>query len=593
MLPPANKPADNGPYTPAPPKSGQAGFLGVFRRLSSSGNGHNARIGHGLVERKILNVDDKRQRCAISELKDSKLRKVSFCVDVEVAPVPKYADAPDAADKTPVDSTHKKMTEKGEGAALKDPKAVEEKKAAEGTPQTPVETVASQPAAAAVPTKVPETNGDAKPGSSDHQLSSSPSDHPSKKKEKKKRSEEERKARKEKKRRLAEANGTIPMEIRYDDSSDASSETHDSHVPPTLTTKAPATNGYPTTDPARVYRRCCQLRETPILKKITEQLLDTNNSSPDTGMVNKLDLTGYWLQHVDIVTLGDYLAVVPVREILMENSNLNDEGLRIILAGLLAVQRPNLSHHGRRRRRAKTRDLEPRGGVVERLVIKNNKFGPDGWKHLSLFLYLCRSLKFLDVSNVPFPRQAAAGGQAARVLPDGRHMPLGIAEIFSRALAERLAGPATLELLNIGGTEPTMDQLGTIVDGLVKSEVRRLGLAQNHLDDKGAEHVGRFLAAGKCQGLDLGGNHIIGSHIEPIFEAVTEKSPLWALSLSDCDIKPGTLCKILHRLANLTNFRFIDLSHNHELFTQSPSAVSTLRRYVTPLCSHYCQSLLF
>ncbi|KAF4121040.1 cell wall biogenesis protein Mhp1 [Geosmithia morbida] len=578
VLPPATKPIDNGPYTPAPPKSGQAGFLGVFRRLSSSGNGHAAaRVGNGLVERRILNVDDKRQRCAISELKDNKLKKVSFCVDVEVAPVPKYADAPDPADRVPVDSTHKTMTEKGEGAALKDPKAVEEKKEAGLPLSPPADTVASQPAAAATAeaTEIDDSHAAS-------QLSSSPPEkekekEPSKKKEKKKRSEEERKARKEKKRRLAEANGTIPMEIRYD-SSDENPDTADS-PPAEGMTKTATMHGYPTTDPARVYRRCCQLRETPILKKITEQLLDTANWSSATGMVNKLDLTGYWLQHADVVTLGDYLAVVPVREVLLENSNLSDEGLRVILAGMLTVRPPN---PGRRRRRPKQRDMEPRGGLVERLVIKNNKFGPDGWKYLSLFLYLCRSLKFLDVSDVAFPRQAATATSQAdnnRNLPNGRHMPLGIAEIFSRALAERLAGPATLELLNIGGTEPTMDQLGTIVDGLIKSDVRRLGLAHNHLDGKGAQHLAKFLAAGNCVGLDLSGNHL-GRHIESLMESLNGSSPLWALSLSDCNLEPASLCKVLSTLTKLNNFRFIDLSHNHELFTQSPSAVGTLRKYL-------------
>lgn len=251
-----------------------------------------------------------------------------------------------------------------------------------------------------------------------------------KKKEKKKKSEEERKARKERKRKLAEANGSVPMEIYY--SSDSSSDQPD--APASKSDSGLSTPNksqqFPTTDPVRVYRRCCQLRETPILKKITEQLLDESNSSTTTGMVNKLDLTGYWLQLGDIITLGDYLAVVPVREIIMENSNLNDEGLRIVLAGLLAARRPDL------RRRKPKHELEYQGGVVERLVIKNNKFGPDGWKHLSLFLYLCRSLKYLDVSHVQFPRQAAC--QTNGQLPNGAPVPMGSAEILSKALSGRL-----------------------------------------------------------------------------------------------------------------------------------------------------------
>ncbi|PHH75970.1 hypothetical protein CDD83_4341 [Cordyceps sp. RAO-2017] len=87
----AARPDGNGPYTPAPPKSGQAGILGVFRRLSSSGTAGLAggKMGNGLVERITLNVDQNRKRCPIPELKDAKLRRVSFCVDVEIAPMPK------------------------------------------------------------------------------------------------------------------------------------------------------------------------------------------------------------------------------------------------------------------------------------------------------------------------------------------------------------------------------------------------------------------------------------------------------------------------------------------------------------------------
>jgi hypothetical protein len=123
----AQKPEGNGPYTPAPPRSGQAGFLGVFRRLSSSNNGMhggNGRIGNGLVERKVLNVCPNRERCSISELNGSKLKRVAFCVDVEIAPMPKYTDG--EAEKSNENKTQKKkVIEKGEGEALKNPKAVE------------------------------------------------------------------------------------------------------------------------------------------------------------------------------------------------------------------------------------------------------------------------------------------------------------------------------------------------------------------------------------------------------------------------------------------------------------------------------------
>ncbi|KAJ4185484.1 Microtubules assembly and stabilization protein [Fusarium falciforme] len=572
----ASKPEGDGPYIPAPPKSGQAGFLGVFRRLSSSSSGAlspGGRLGHGLVDRVVLNVDQNRERCPISELHCAKLRRVAFCVDVEIAPMPRYAEG-ETAQPNNVDKVQKKkITEKGEGEALKNPKAVEEQKETNGAVKSTGEPLPKEPekegteappppppppAAAAPAAKNESTYDNTTPASEKKEENT-------KKKEKKKKSEEERKARKEKKRKLAEANGSIPMEIRYD-SSDSSTNTK---TPPVV--KAPKTTSYPTTNPVRIYRRCCQLRETPILKKITEQLNDSSNYSSSTGMVNKLDLTNYWLQLPDLITLGDYLAVVPVREVLLENSGLSDEGLRVILAGLLAAKR-TVPKRGKPKH-----DLEEQGGVVERLVLRNNKIGPDGWKHLSLFTYLCRSLKFLDLSQIQFPRQPQMPQNGS--LPNGVQIPRGISDIFAKALGERLGG-SVLELVNLSETGLSMEQLGTIIDGLIKCGVRRLGVSHNQIDEEGVRHIIKFLAAGNCEGLDLGGNDL-SEHTEALAAAINnDQSTLWAMSLAGCNLSPSSLCKILPTMAKLTELRFIDLSQNPALFQSTPSAVGLLRRYL-------------
>ncbi|KAM3557695.1 hypothetical protein MY1884_004394 [Beauveria asiatica] len=564
------KPEGSGPYTPAPPRSGQAGILSVFRRLSSSssvnGASHN-RLAHGLVQRTVLNKDKHRERCPIGELKAAKLRRVAFCVDVEIAPMPKYADG--EVPTQPIDKTlKKKIGEKGEGEALKSDSAVmKEENLDDGKSTRATEVKASGPAKGAG-----EESGNMASNVIDEKSSgendSAEADAPaaekelSRKKEKKKRSEEERKARKEKRRKLAEDNGSIPVEIHYD-SSDSLGST---------SSGTPKTGSLPTINPARIYRRCCQLRETPILKKITEQLTDPINFS--LGVLSKLDLTGYWLQLADLVTLGDYLAVVPVREVLLENIGLTDEGLRVILAGLLAAKPPNLS------RRKPKHEQEPQGGVVERLVLKNNKLGPDGWKHLSLFIYLCKSIKSLDLAHIPFPRQALS--QVGATLPNGQHIPRSIADIFATSLGDRLGGP-TLEMINIGETEPSMEQLGVILDGMMKCKVKRLGLAHNYLDEQGIQHVTRYISSGIVEGLDLAGNDLRG-HEERIALALEANVSLWALSLAGCELGPSSLSKILPVMASIPDLRFVDLSHNRELFQSRPSAVGLLRRYL-PKCS--------
>lgn len=575
ILPHAGKPDGSAPYTPAPPKSNQPNFLqSALRRLSSSGGqlSGQGKSGHyGLCERRILNVDHHRERCKIEELDQSKLRRVAFCVDVEIASGPRYNDEVD--DDCKKDKVKKKkLTEKGEGEALKHPQELIEEKENDGVIHATGEIVPKEPTQeAAKVTTSPDVN-EALPDSKQDSKLGEAEKTTDKKKEKKKRTEEERKARKEKKRKLAEANGTIPVEFLRNASDSSLDDT-----PPGTSPGTPRTQASPTTDPVRIYRRCCQLRETPILKKITEQLSSPGNNTVERpGVVQKLDLSGYWLQLPDLITLGDYLAVVPVKEIIMENCGLTDEGVRVILAGLLAAKYPEFPLR-KKARTIKDNLYVHQGGVVERVVLKNNcKIGREGWRHICLFSYLCRTLKFLDLSMIPFPQipSSTNGTPLARTVSGTPKSDPSC--LFSRALAERIGG-SELELLNMAETGLTTEQLGELIDGVCTSGLRRLGLAGNNITADGMQHVARYVKNGKCEGLDLGGNDL-KDLLNVLVDSLDEDHPLWALSLANCELTPESLWKLFPALAKLKNFRFIDLSHNHDLFETNPSALSLIRR---------------
>ncbi|KAG9241631.1 cell wall biogenesis protein-like protein Mhp1 [Calycina marina] len=564
LLPYAAKTAGDVPYIPAPPKSTQPGFIqSALRRLSSPGgqfsNGSKT-VQHGLCERKVLNVDRHRERCHIAELNQAKLRRVAFCVDVEIAGGPRYNDE-DEDETKKVKQERKKQMEKVEGTGLKNINAV----LAEKDEETPLKKATI------------EECGDSKMDTSEVTITAkdepgAPEKDTTKKKEKKKRSEEERKARKEKKRRLAEANGTVPVEMVRDDFSGSQSSLHAASG---LGQQSAQVS--PTVDPLRIYRRCCQLRETPILKKITEQL-----ATAIPGAV-KLDLTDYTMQLPDLITLGDYLAVVPVKELIMENCGLTDEGIRVVLAGLLAAK-PPMRAEGRPS--AKGRGQVYQGGVVERVILTNNaKIGRDGWRHLSLFINMCRSLKSLDLSKVPFPKSQVQSSSSPHS-GNGQHKHVSadaltsceISKLLSKAIGDRLAG-SELELMNLAECGISTNQLHDLLDGAIKSGLKRLGLAGNSITSEGMQHVTRFIRGGCCEGLDLGGNNL-QDQLGVIAEAVNENSPLFALSLRDCNITPDSLLKLFPALVELKNFRFIDLSQNHALFEHDPSALSLLRRYL-------------
>ncbi len=528
-----------------------------------------------------MNVDPYRERCVIQDLDLQKLRRVAFCVDVEIAGAAQYFDEepqgpphpPLEEESSPAKVTHEveskkkkdQKLKKGEGAALKNPSAVAEEKENDGAIKASGEDVKPRE----TPGQTPSENADVK--------------EPTRKREKKKRSEGERKERKERKHQEALANGTIPAELKREGSGTSNKDS-------STGTDTPPNQDRPTTDPLRIYRRCCQLRETPILKRIAEQIaspLACQAANP--GVLSCLDLSGYWMQLPDLVTLGDYLAVVPVKKIMLENCGLGDEAVRVILAGLLAAKTPEQAKHNKRlgkRIDGREKPAAERLGIVEKISLKNNpKIGKEGWRHISLFINMSRSLKAIDLSMIPFPQSSATVDTVKHHAFHHAHtqtMPQNdMPTLLQEAIGERLGGDR-LEELVMAECGLTTDCIAKLIDGVMKCGITRLGLASNNMTKEGLEHVIRFVRSGKCEGLDLGGNDL-REDLDLLADALDGINPLFALSLADCHLTPSSLENLLPALVQLTNFRFIDLSHNRELFTTRPTALNNIRKYL-PQC---------
>lgn len=556
------------PYVPQQPKS--SFISNALRRLSSGsqvGGGGKVVPHGGVCPRKVMNIDPNRNRCLVPDLDENKLRRVAFCVDVEIAGGPRYKDDADSEERKKK-RKERKLKERGEGEALKHPESVAREKEKEGA----VSVCATR-----------EVVGNEEAPNPEGTVLDEEKKEPSRKKEKKKRSEAERKERKEKKRRKAEENGSIPLELSREDGDVSADGAAD--IPDKAT---PKQQDRPTTDPLRIYRRCCQLRETPILKRIVDQLSAPSACSVvQPGVVNFLDLTGSRLQLADVVTLSDWLAVVPVKKLFLEDADLNDEKVRVILAGLLAAKIPETS-----RKRPQSQEqhvkhghvkIEERSGFVKKLVLKNNpKITAEGWRHIALFIYMCKSIMALDVSMIPFPKPAPQLSpqttNSSGELPSSQHKsPKEVAEIIAKAIAERLGG-STLEELVMAECALTSSNIRMIIDGAIVSGVQRLGLAGNDIDDEGLGHVIHYIRSGVCQGLDLGGNGLRDS-IGRLAASLTKDCPLWALSLADCDLTPVSLKILFPALVILPAFRFLDLSHNKDLFSHQTS-LCLLRKYI-------------
>ncbi|USW48181.1 Putative leucine-rich repeat domain superfamily [Septoria linicola] len=594
---PANTTPANGeeaePYVPSRPRESSGFFSHLTRKLSAGQSGLVPKVQGkgGVCQRRVLNVDPNRERCLVPDVDASRLRKVSFCVDVEIAGGPKYRDEDDDEEQKQK-KKDVKLKERAEGEALKHPQAlkedVDEKAAAEVNGKSKPLPIIQKPGKGANSTADTPPGGSISPpvGSIDEK------DGMSRKKEKKKRSEEERKERKEKRRRRAEENGSIPVELSMD--ADAASPPEKPPTPvavPTAPTDA-MKRDRPTTDPVRIYRRCCQLRETPILKRITEQLMSPTCCMPlEPGVVHCLDLTGSRLQLADMVTLGDWLAVVPVKKLLLEDADLSDEGLRCVLAGLLAATTPQptkrKSPTPKHRQSVHVRQHQERSGVIEKLTLKNNpRITRTGWKHISLFLYMCRSIKAIDLSMIRLPASPNVSDTASRASP-----PLSntsgnsndAAEILYKCLSQRLGGEKLEELI-VSECGLQSSQIRKIVDGAIMCGINRLGFAGNHLDDEGLEHILHWLRSGVCGGLDLGGNDL-RNKLGLIADALNMRTgtPLWALSFAGCNLDTASIKVLFPVLVQLPNFRFIDLSHNPDLCGQDNTTISLLRRYIGQL----------
>lgn len=569
-----------------------------MRRLSSSGGvtGAKAASQGATCPRKTMNIDPYRERCSMPELDPRKLRRVAFLVDVEIAGAAQYPNADELPKSPPPPVSNEWSLSKMEPQSEDQKKRIDQQlKKSEGEALKHPNHLADEKANAGVVKATGEPVTPENPGVQREIQSESPKEQrvkePTRKREKKRRSESERKERKERKQREALANGKIPAEIHRDGLS--SSNTSSGSSTPSGTSTPPKHQDRPTTDPLRIYRRCCQLRETPILKRIAEQVASPSACPAATpGVISCLDLTGYWLQLPDVITLGDYLAVVPVKRLIMENCGLGDEAVRVILAGLMAAKTPEQARYNRKLGRkhqhhSKHRDAVEKLCVVEKVSFKNNsKIGREGWRHVALFVNMSRSLKAIDLSMIPFPRPQARSESASPPPHQHGHAPATLTPpgqedltlVLQEAISTRL-GRDHLEELVMGECGLTTDSVCRIVQAVASCRVKRLGLASNQLTRQSFQQIFNYVKTGLCEGLDIGGNDL-RDLVDDFAQCLDDKIPLYALSVAACNLLPTSLDKLFPALLRLPNFRFIDMSHNRDLFAIRPSAIHAIRKYL-------------
>ena len=560
--------------TPPKHSGGSSFFTNALKRLSPGGQMTHttANENSGAVcQRRVLNRNPNRERVLIPELKGSSLRRVAFMVDVQVGPRFTEDVEANAVGKT---SKIKKLKEKAEGEVLKHPQNLD------GEFESSKETSSS--VRDKLPSIAKQTHGKAEADVKAEQLRYKKIDEDGEKENRRWKTEE-----------------VNEVAIQQSNQGILSSSFNSSL--PQSRKKSTKSEDKPRTDPVRIYRRCCQLRETPILKRITEQL-----STPEVcpiampGIVTLLDLSSSRLQPADFATLGDWLALVPVRKLLLDNANIDDEGIRVVLAGLLAVKVPESLRQTKSKLSDNDQEAESELArsptAIERLSLRSNpRITKIGWKHISLFVHMCHSLKAIDLSLTPFPpapfspsfpfssdhKDEEKIASADSLKEEGKSKEINPVEILSKAIAERRAGSHMEELI-MGECDLTTYQIIKIVDGVEHAGIRRLGLACNKVDGEAMTRLVSYLRSGICTGLDLGSNDI--RHLVPtLVQAFTESCILWGLSLADCNLDQKSLELLLAMFVKLPDLHFIDFSHNHELLKPDSVAINVLRVYMPRL----------
>ena len=530
-----------------------------------------------------MNVDQNRDRVKIADFAQNELKRVAFRVDVEIAGYAQHAYDEDAGPVTqlliPVsqrqaqskqgkDTKEAKYKEKGEGAALKNPHNATEEKEENGSTKVDHTQATEAAKESKITNEAPAQEVTAAEGAAEPIT---------RKKEKKKRSEAERKERRERKRRRAEENGEVPLElaVKNGEDSDDSPGSNGSSTPST---------DQPTTDPLRIYKRCCQLRETTALKVVMDQIARQPSTMSETaGTVAVLDLSGTELLLQDIVTLGDWLAVVPVRKLMMDDCALTDEGVRLVLSGIVGCKSAEQAKQNKTLpRRGSGKRGQEQLGVVEKMSLKNNQFTALGWKHISLFLHISRSIRSIDLSGNPLPSPTPGPKPDSltkfkTTSSDGSISSVDCGALLLKALTQRFGDK--LDELILSNCSLTSNDIARIVECASKCRIKRLGLAENNLGPEALEHIGRYLQMGFCEALDLGSNDL-HDRLKLIFDGTDSTNLCFALSLSDCNLTPSDLNSLFPVLAVLHNFRFIDLSHNQGLFSLKTNAVPILRKHL-------------
>ena len=286
-----------------------------------------------------------------------------------------------------------------------------------------------------------------------------------------------------------------------------------------------------------IYTRCCHLREILPIPATLKQLKNKEAPLEVLKMLNPKPTL------IDVLSFSDFIAITPINAVIFDNVTMTTEMLKIIL-GCLSQNK-----------------------ALEKLSLRNVAIDNHGWKFLCAFLAQNKTVKKLDISQQRIKSDAS---------PECIRGNLNWS-LFTQSIVYR----GGMEELVINGCKLSDDVFKELINKAVKIATRRLGVAAIEMNVAKAQIVANYISDPKanCVGVDIAFNDLSQGQLRPFIDTFNGgNDKLMFLSINSTqltDVKETS--DLLKSLINVKMLRFFDMSSIPDVF---PEIISSLAEYL-------------
>lgn len=286
-----------------------------------------------------------------------------------------------------------------------------------------------------------------------------------------------------------------------------------------------------------IYTRCCHLREILPIPATLKQLKNKTKVLPVLKLLNPKPTL------IDVLSFSDFIAITPINAIIFDNVTMTTEMLQHFLSSIVNNK------------------------FVEKLSLRNVPIDELGWKFLCKFLSMSQSIKKLDISQ-----QRIKSDTKKSCIRSSMNWNLFIQSLITRGGIEELV---------INGCKLTDETFKDLIENAVRLSTYRLGIASIELNQFKANIVADWITdeKSKCVGVDVAFNDLSKGQLIPFINAFYKGNlkliffSLNSTKLTDID----QTSELIRSLSYVKTLRFLDLSSLPDLF---PGIISRLKKYL-------------